>query len=217
MDSCSSGCNLRDTIHCCLLEKDLKLILLSLAAFFIGSIPTGLIIAKAHGIDLKITGSGNIGATNVLRTVGKWQAFFTLLGDFSKGAVAVLAGRYFFEGNVYYEGIIGLFSILGHNFSVFLRFRGGKGVATSLGVLNIYSPQTGLFTIIIWIMTVLITRYSSLGALVSFGIMPFGILLLDYREKVPIAVLISLLLFIRHRENISRLIKGTEPKIGKKS
>ncbi len=195
----------------------MKLLLLSLAAFFIGSIPTGLIIAKAHGIGLKKTGGGNIGATNVLRTIGKWQAFLTLAGDILKGAVAVLIGRYFFEGHVYYEGIAGLFSILGHNFSIFLKFRGGKGVATSLGVLNIYSPQTGLFTIIIWIMTVLITRYSSLGALVSFGIMPFSILLLDSREKLPIAFLISVLLFIRHRDNISRLIKGTEPKVGEKS
>jgi glycerol-3-phosphate acyltransferase PlsY len=174
-----------------------------------------MIIAKAYGIDLRRTGSGNIGATNVLRTVGKWQAFLTMAGDMLKGAFAVMIGRHFFGGHIYYEGIIGLFSILGHNYSIFLKFRGGKGVATSLGVLNIYSPQIGLFTIIIWIMTVLITKYSSLGALVSFGIMPVGILLFDTREKFPIALLISILLFMRHRDNISRLIKGTEPKAGK--
>ena len=195
----------------------MKLLILSLVAFFIGSIPTGLIIAKANGVDLKKKGSGNIGATNVLRSVGKWQAFITLTGDFLKGVIAVLIGRHFFEGHLYYEGIVGLFSILGHNYSIFLKFRGGKGVATSLGVLNIYSPQTGLFTIIIWIMTVLITKYSSLGALISFGVMPLSILLFDSREKFPIALLISGLLFIRHRDNIARLTKGTEPKVGAKS
>lgn len=193
----------------------MKIIFLSVAAFIIGSIPTGLIIAGRMGIDLKQKGSGNIGATNVLRTTGKWPAFFTLLGDALKGATAVLLARHFGAG-VLYEGVIGIFSILGHNFSIFMKFKGGKGVATSLGVLSIYSPQTALFTVILWLLTVLITRYSSLGALVSFGFLPVIMILFDTGEKFPAALAITLMIFVRHRGNMSRLAKGTEPKIGKK-
>jgi glycerol-3-phosphate acyltransferase PlsY len=165
------------------------------------------------GVDIKNAGSGNIGATNVLRTTGRVPAVITLIGDFAKGAIAVVVARYFGAG-VFFEGIAGLFAILGHNYSLFLHFKGGKGVATSLGVLTIYSPQTGLLAIIIWLMTVFVTRYSSLGALVSFGLLPIGALVLDSRVKVPVIFLMSVLIFLRHMDNISRLVKGTEPKIG---
>ncbi len=191
----------------------MKVLFLASLAFLLGSLPTGLLIAKVWGVNLKETGSGNIGATNVLRTTGKGPALLTLIGDSAKGAVAVLIARYFGAG-VFFEGVVGLCAVLGHNFSLFLKFRGGKGVATSLGVLTIYSPQTGLLTIIIWLMTVLITRYSSLGALVSFGLLPLGALVLDSREKVPLLFLMTLLIFVRHKDNIRRIIKGTEPRIG---
>ena len=193
----------------------MKILLLSIAAFLIGSVPTGILIARSRGIDLKQKGSGNIGATNVLRTTGKWPAFFTLSGDFLKGAASVLLARHFGAG-VLFEGIIGIFSILGHNFSIFMKFKGGKGVATSLGVLSIYSPQTALFTVLLWLLTVLISKYSSLGALVSFGFLPVIMILFDTEEKFPIALTMTLMMFIRHRENISRLAKGTEPKVSKK-
>ncbi len=191
----------------------MKALLLASLAFLLGSLPTGLLIAKVRGVNLKEIGSGNIGATNVLRTTGKGPALLTLIGDSAKGAVAVLIARYFGAG-VFLEGVVGLCAVLGHNFSLFLKFRGGKGVATSLGVLTIYSPQTGLFTIIIWLMTVLITRYSSLGALVSFGLLPLSALVLDSREKVPVLFLMTLLIFVRHKDNIRRIIKGTETRIG---
>lgn len=191
----------------------MNIFILCVAAFLIGSIPTGQLIAGRKGIDLKKKGSGNVGATNVLRTAGKWPAVFTLLGDMAKGAVAVLIGRYFGAGPLE-AGFVGLCAILGHNFSVFLRFRGGKGVATSIGMLAIYSPQTCVLTIIIWLMTVVVSKYSSLGALVSFGVMPFGISFLDTREKLPVALAITALVFIRHRENITRLARGREPKVG---
>lgn len=194
----------------------MKIILLSISAFILGSIPIGLIIAKSRGIDLKKAGSGNIGATNVLRTTGNLSAILTLSGDIFKGIIAVLTARYF-EVSIFYEGIIGVFSILGHNFSVFLRFKGGKGVATSIGVLCIFSPQTALFTIIIWMMSVLITKYSSLGALIAFGILPFSIIFFDTKEKFPIALFIVIILFVSHKDNISRLLKGTELKVGKKA
>lgn len=194
----------------------MKIILLSALAFLIGSIPTGLLIAKSRGIDIKKSGSGNIGATNVLRTTGKLPAILTLFGDILKGALAVLMARHFGSG-MFYEGVIGLSSILGHNFSLFLKFKGGKGVATSIGVLCIYSPKTALITIIIWVMTILITRYSSLGALVSFGVLPVSIILLDTKDKLPIAFLMTVILFIRHIDNVSRLLKGTEPKVGRQT
>jgi len=193
----------------------LKIALLIIFAFVLGSIPVGVIIAKTKGVDLQKVGSGNIGATNVLRSLGKWPAALTLLGDVLKGTIAVAFGRYFGTG-AFHEGLIGLSAILGHNFSLFLGFRGGKGVATSLGVFILYSPQTALITFIIWLVVVLTTKYSSLGALVSFGLLPLNIVLFDSNEKLPVALLITTLLVIRHTENIKRLIRGTERKIGER-
>jgi glycerol-3-phosphate acyltransferase PlsY len=193
----------------------MKYLLLSLLSFIIGAIPMGVIIAKAKGIDLKKVGSGNIGATNVLRSLGKGPAALTLLGDMLKGTIAVALGRYFDAGTLY-EGLIGLSAVIGHNFSIFLRFRGGKGVATSLGVLLLYSPQTAFFTFIIWLVVVLTTRYSSLGALISFGILPLSITLLDSEKKLPVALLMAAFIIIRHKDNILRLIKGTERKVGER-
>ncbi len=191
----------------------MKILALSVLAFLLGSIPSGLIIARVRGVDLTKSGSKNIGATNVLRTTGKWPALLTLAGDIAKGSIAVLVARQF-EIGLLPEGIVGLSAVLGHNFSIFLHFRGGKGVATSIGVLCIYAPQTGIVTIIIWLMTVLVTRYSSLGALVSFGGMPIFLALLDNHAKVPVGIAMALMLFVRHRENIVRLIRGTESRIG---
>ncbi|OHE56626.1 MAG: acyl-phosphate glycerol 3-phosphate acyltransferase [Thermodesulfovibrio sp. RBG_19FT_COMBO_41_18] len=193
----------------------MKYILLFIASFILGSIPFGIIIAKAKGVDLKKVGSRNIGATNVLRSLGKWPAALTLLGDVLKGTAAVAIGRYFGVEPVY-EGFVGLSAILGHNFSIFLGFRGGKGVATSLGVLGIYSPQTALFTFIIWLMVVMFTKYSSLGALVSFGLLPINVLLFDSKEKLFTAILITILIFMRHKDNIQRFIKGTERRMGQR-
>ena len=190
-------------------------VLIFILAFLIGSIPFGIIIAKAKGVDLKKVGSGNIGATNVLRSIGKYPALLTLLGDVLKGTAAVALGRYFGSGPVF-EGLVGFCAIVGHNFSLFLGFRGGKGVATSFGVLSLYSPQTALFTFIIWLIVVMTTKYSSLGALVSFGLLPLSIMFFDHDSKIIIAVLITILIFIRHKDNIKKLISGTERKIGKR-
>jgi acyl phosphate:glycerol-3-phosphate acyltransferase len=192
----------------------IKYVFLVFVAFILGSIPFGIIVAKAKGVDLKKVGSRNIGATNVLRSLGKWPALLTLLGDVIKGTAAVAIGKYFGVGIVY-QGLIGFAAILGHNFSIFLGFRGGKGVATSMGVLSIYSPKTALFTLVIWLVVVMFTRYSSLGALVSFGLLPFSILFFDGRSKLFTAILITVFIFIRHRDNIQRLIKGTERRMGR--
>ena len=193
----------------------MKHVVLLVISFILGSIPFGIIIAKAKGVDLKKVGSGNVGATNVLRSLGKWPAILTLLGDVLKGTAAVAIGRYLGVGPVY-EGLAGISAILGHNFSLFLGFRGGKGVATSLGVLSIFSPQTALVTFIIWLAVVIFTKYSSLGAIVSFGLLPINILLFNGKERLLAAILITILIFIRHRENIQRLMNGTERKIGQR-
>ena len=193
----------------------LRISLLIFCAFIMGSIPVGMLVAKAKGIDLKKVGSGNIGATNVLRSLGKGPAALTLIGDMLKGTLAVALGKYFGLGT-FYEGIIGFSAILGHNFSVFLGFRGGKGVATSLGVFILYSPRTALITFVIWIAVVITTKYSSLGALISFGLLPLNIILFDSKDKFPVALLVTLFILIRHTDNIQRLMKGTERRIGER-
>lgn len=196
---------------------NIRELLLIITAFLLGSIPFGMIIAMRKGVNLKKVGSGNIGATNVLRSVDKISALLTLLGDTLKGTAAVALGRYFSVGPLY-EGIIGLSAILGHNFSVFLRFRGGKGVATSFGVLLIYSPKIALITFIIWLAVVLMTRYSSLGAITAFGLLPINIFVFDYTEvKLGVSIAIAVLVLARHADNISRFIKGSERKIGEHS
>jgi len=193
------------------------IILLLIASFVLGSIPFGIIVAKAKGVDLKKVGSRNIGATNVLRSLGKWPAALTLVGDILKGTLAVAAGRYFGAG-LLLEGLIGFSAILGHNFSLFLGFRGGKGVATSLGVLMFYTPRVALLTLVIWLGVAVFSKYSSLAALISFGLLPVNVFLLDSGDtgKMLTAILITALIFVRHSDNINRLIKGTERKIGQR-
>lgn len=194
---------------------EIIIVLILIISFFLGSIPFGIIVAKLKGVDLKKVGSRNIGATNVLRTMGKEAAFITLLGDIFKGTLAVFLGEKLGIG-VFYEGLAGISAILGHNFSIFLGFKGGKGVATSIGVLIIYAPQAALITMIIWLVVVIFTRYSSLGALVSFSFLPLNILLFDTEDKFMVAFLITILIFIRHKDNIKRLMRGTERKIGQR-
>ncbi len=195
----------------------IKAILLMIAAFLLGSIPFGVIIAKGKGINLKKVGSGNIGATNVLRSVDKVSALLTLLGDILKGTAAVAIGRYFSVGPVC-EGVIGFSAILGHNFSVFLKFKGGKGVATSFGVLLIYAPKIAFITFIIWLAIALITRYSSLGAITAFGLLPVNVFLFDNTDaKLAVSIAIAILVLARHTNNIKGLIKGSETKIGEHS
>lgn len=191
----------------------IEYIVLFVIGFTFGSIPFGIIVARARGVDLKKVGSRNIGATNVLRSLGKWPAVFTLLGDMLKGTVAVALARYL-EVGPFFEGLAGFSAILGHNYSIFLGFRGGKGVATSLGVLAIYAPFPFLATVIIWLVVVIFSKISSMGALIAFGLMPLNVFLFDQKEKLFVSLLITAAIFLRHRENIRRLLNGTESRIG---
>jgi glycerol-3-phosphate acyltransferase PlsY len=211
------------------------IVFLLLLSFLIGSIPTGLLIARGKGIDLRKVGSGNVGATNVLRAAGKKAALLTLIGDIAKGAVPLLIYKVLCMGghrivdtgplpmpisdrHTAAEGLLGLASIAGHDFSFLLKGRGGKGVATSLGVLIVLSPYIALFSAMIWLITAKLTRYSSLSALVAFGLLPLSFYFIDYsKEKIFTACVITLLIFIKHRANIKRLINGTESKIGQNS
>ncbi|MBI5025732.1 MAG: glycerol-3-phosphate 1-O-acyltransferase PlsY [Nitrospirae bacterium] len=193
-----------------------EVFLIILVAYMIGCIPSGVVVARLKGIDLRKVGSGNIGATNVLRAVGKGAAVVTLLGDSLKGAFAVLICRYFLGGEMW-EGIAGIAAILGHNFSILLSFKGGKGVATGLGVLFVYSPIVAFITLGIWLAVAFSTKYSSLAAIVAYSILPLSFLLFDASKvKVVAAVIIALLILIKHKSNIKRLLVGTESKIGER-
>jgi glycerol-3-phosphate acyltransferase PlsY len=195
----------------------MKIPLLIIFSYLMGSIPFGLIAARAKGIDLRKVGSGNIGATNALRAAGKMPAIITLLGDALKGTTAVALGKLFGVGPLY-EGVLGLSAVVGHDFSIFLRMKGGKGVSTSIGVLLLYSPVVGVLTAGIWLAAVLLTRYSSLGAIVSFALLPLNFLILDFSgEKLAVAAVMSTLLILKHSDNISKLRAGTERRIGERA
>lgn len=195
---------------------DYRAILVLCLAFVTGSIPFGLVFTRGSGVNLREVGSGNTGATNVLRASGKKAAILTLLGDGLKGVAAVALARALGLG-VLVEGAAGLASVLGHDYSIFMGLRGGKGVATSLGVMLIYMPMGGILLCIIWLATVFVTRYSSLGAIVSFSALPFIIYYIDGDYvKVTVSAIITVLLLYKHSPNISNLLRGRERKVGQK-
>ncbi len=188
------------------------------AGYLLGSIPFGVMIARgAGGVDLRRVGSGNIGATNVLRAVGKAAAALTLAGDIGKGALAVGLARWAGAGAAVVAAV-GLGAVLGHLFPVWARFRGGKGVATTLGVVLGAMPGVGGLLLLLWLAVAAITRYSSLAALVATAAMPLLVWLVDGRPAM-LALSFALLVLVvaRHRENIGRLLAGTEGKIGQKA
>ncbi len=187
-------------------------------SYLIGSIPFGLLFARIFSnVDVRTIGSGNIGATNVLRASGKKAAVLTLLADCFKGLIPVLAVKVLFQ-NDWLMVAAGAAAVLGHNYPLYLRFRGGKGVATSYGVVLAVVPWVGLICLLAWLAAAFFWRYSSLSALLSFALYPL-LTFSFFQESKPLAFL-SLFLFamiyFRHRENIKRLIAGTEPKIGEK-
>ena len=184
--------------------------------YLLGSVPFGIVITRALGLgDLRKIGSGNIGATNVLRTGHKGAALATLLLDSGKGAIAVLLARWL--GGETAAVMAGAGALLGHCFPVWLGFRGGKGVATFLGTLIALYWPLGLATCAIWLAVALVTRISSLSALVALGTSPLVALLMGKGQIAAAALFMAALIFWRHKENISRLLAGTEPKIGRKT
>lgn len=191
-------------------------LLLVLGAYLLGSVPFGLLIGWCRGVDVRERGSRNIGATNVLRVVGKVEAAGTLLLDGLKGAAPVLAARALAAGDAWVAAA-GLSAFLGHCFPVFLRFRGGKGVATGLGAVLAALPLVGLTAVLVWLLTALCFRYSSLAALVAAGSIPVATAAREGRGPLLVfTVVLAALIVVRHHENIRRLWRGEEQKIGQR-
>jgi glycerol-3-phosphate acyltransferase PlsY len=197
------------------ISDDLLTICVCLLGYLLGSIPFGLLLTKIAGLgDIRGIGSGNIGATNVLRTGHKGLAAATVLLDGLKGAAAVLIARLL----VYDQDIAlfaGLAAVLGHLFPVWLGFKGGKGVATGLGVLIAVAWPIGLVACAIWLLVAATVRYSSLASLAAFASAPCLSLIVEDFAVVKLAFTIAVLVFVRHQGNIRRLLAGTEPRIGR--
>ena len=200
-----------------LIESSFAVLLLwAVIGYVLGSIPFGMVLARVMGLgNLREIGSGNIGATNVLRTGNKPAAALTLLLDAAKGAVAVLLARAAAGEDA--AQLAGLMAMVGHCFPVWLKFQGGKGVATFLGILLALSWPVGIGACIAWLLGALISRFSSMGALVAAAASTFLMMGLGYGIGLIMGALLTLLIFYRHRENIARIKAGTEPKIGKKT
>jgi glycerol-3-phosphate acyltransferase PlsY len=185
-----------------------------LVGYIMGSVPFGLILTRlTGGGDLRAIGSGNIGATNVLRTGKKGVAVATLLLDLGKGLAAVLVARHVWPGA---EPLAALAVVLGHCFPVWLKFKGGKGVATLMGVSLGLAWPIGLVYAVVWLGVLFTSRISSLGGLSAAVAAPVAAVLFGHAAYVPVLGLLALLVLVLHRENIARLRAGTEPKVGSK-
>ena len=191
------------------------LILVATASYLLGSIPFGVVITRALGLgDLRQIGSGNIGATNVLRTGNRAAAAATLILDAAKGAVAVLLARALVGPDA--AQVAALFAFLGHLYPIWLGFRGGKGVATFLGTLLALAWPVGLAACATWAVTAAVSRISSLSALVAAGLAPVWLLIFGRGQMLALVVILAALVILRHGANIARLRAGTEPRIGAK-
>jgi glycerol-3-phosphate acyltransferase PlsY len=190
--------------------------IVAMGGYLLGSIPFGVLVAHFAGLgDIRKIGSGNIGATNVLRTGNKGAALLTLLGDGGKGTLAVLIGREIGGETLAAVGAAAAF--LGHLYPIWLRFNGGKGVATFLGVTLGLSFPAGLVTCLTWLGVAFVTRYSSLSALIAAGAAPVFLALAGQRLAAQTVAVLTILVLLRHSANIRRLIAGTESKIGAKT
>jgi len=191
---------------------------MAVGGYLLGSIPFGLLVAKCLGtVDPRTAGSRNIGFTNVLRLSGKTAGLLTLVGDMGKGwVVAWIAAQTFDREEIVVA--IALTPILGHLYSVFLGFRGGKGVATAIGAVTGIAPSVGVVIMLLWLLTVAIWRYSSGAALAAFGMLPVVSVVLGRSWVFVVGgVVMSSVIVFRHWENVVRLWQGTEPKIGRTS
>jgi glycerol-3-phosphate acyltransferase PlsY len=194
----------------------LSLVIVAVLGYLLGSIPFGVVITRAMGLgDLRKIGSGNIGATNVLRTGNKAAAAATLLLDAAKGGAAVLIARAWIGPDA--AQVAGLAAFLGHLYPVWLGFRGGKGVATFLGTLLALAWPAGLAACATWAATAAISRISSLSALVAAALSPIWLLVFGHRDMILLSIVLAVLVFLRHSANIARLRAGTEPRIGVRS
>ena len=193
------------------------MILAGAGAFFLGAIPFSWILARlCGGLDIRSVGSGNVGATNVARSLGYGIGAIALLLDVAKGVAAVLLARYLFGAEATAaQAMAGGVAVLGHNFSPFLAFHGGKGVATGAGVLGTLAPLVLVLCLVVFIVTVIITRMVALGSVLASAAMPPATWFLDGDPSlVLLALLLAGLVIFRHRENIARMLGGREDRLG---
>ncbi len=194
----------------------MKITLVCMLAYFLGSIPFGVMLAKLRRVDLRQHGSGNIGATNVARTLGKTAGILTLLGDCGKGYLAVWIAGQLLEAQ-WGVAVAGLMAFLGHVFSIFLKFKGGKGVATGLGIFLYLTPWAGLSSIGVFAVSLAFTRYVSVSSIVAAISIPwFAIYFQAPKPSIYVVTAAAIITVIRHRENIQRLMDGTESKFIRK-
>jgi len=216
----------------------LAYILTALGAYLLGSIPTGFLVAKAKGIDIRTAGSGNIGATNAMRVLGKPAGIFVLLMDAAKGYVACgfvapLIFKWFEPG--YYKApeffaglmdqqirfyvVAGIFAVLGHNYTCWLKFKGGKGIATSAGVYLALAPWALLIGAVVFFLAVLVTRYVSVGSIAAAVALPAAVWILPPHNLLLglVTTVLGVMAIYKHRGNIQRLMAGTESRLGKKN
>jgi glycerol-3-phosphate acyltransferase PlsY len=199
-------------------EEELLCVILTVLGYALGAIPFGIVVSKALRLsDPRTVGSRNVGFTNVLRVSGTKAGILTLLGDMGKGWVIGWAAMQWLHTESFVM-VAALSPIIGHIFSPFLGFKGGKGVATALGSVLGLSPSIGALLLLIWLGAVAIWRYSSGGALAAFGLFPVVAIVNEQRQEFLIfAIIVSTLVWIKHKDNIVRLWKGTEGKIGQKT
>ena len=192
-------------------------ILLVLFGYLLGAVPVGYLVGRAFGVDVRRVGSGNIGTANVLRAAGKWAAIVTLLGDMLKGLVPVVLARAL-VGSEWLHAAVALAAVAGHCWPVFLRFKGGKAVATGAGTYIGLAPVVGLGLFAFWWAVVLLSRYTSLGAIAVMLVSPFAFWLTGQPlPYVLYTVVGGALVLYRHRENARALLAGTERKVGQKA
>jgi acyl phosphate:glycerol-3-phosphate acyltransferase len=190
----------------------------ALAAYLLGAIPVGYLVARGFGvIDIRSYGSGNIGAANVLRTAGRLAGLLTLGGDIAKGYLAVLVGAAMGGGGAEASAVAAVAAIAGNCWSVYLRFRGGKGVATGLGAFLNVAPWATAPAALVWLVTAITFRYVSLASLMAALCVPIGALVLGYpRESVAACAVAAAIIGYRHRDNVERLLAGTERRLGER-
>jgi glycerol-3-phosphate acyltransferase PlsY len=194
------------------------IILVILISYILGSIPFGYIVSKlVKKIDIRDYGSGNIGATNTLRILGPFMASIVLIGDIGKGYFSIYLSRLISQDSIFILTMAGLAVICGHDWSLFLKFKGGKGVATTFGVILALNPMISILAAIVWGIVIINTRYASLSSISAvISIMIFTILFKQPYEYIIFSMIIIILTIFRHQENIKRLKLGNESKIGEK-
>ena len=206
---------------------DLSYVIVAVCAYFVGSIPTGFLVARAKGVDIRKVGSGNMGATNVFRSVGKGWGIFVLVVDGLKGFAACtwmcdlllqLHAISMPPDEELMRIIAGIAAVLGHNFTCWLKFKGGKGIATSAGVYFALAPWAVTIALGAWILAVLVTRYVSVGSIAASIALPSAVWVMSDSLLLKIATTaLGIMAILKHKKNINRLMEGTESRLGKKS